>query len=259
MTGLPEDVGARVDELYCLPLDRFVPERDALARSLRAENRRDEAAAVAKLPKPALAAWAVNQVVRSQPAAARALWAAGDAVLDVQRRAVAGEASGDELRAAIAAQRSALAPLADAARGMLTGRGAFLGEQAVQAVIETLHAAAVDPDARPDVEAGRLARPLRLAGLGALPGAGPPAERRADGDAERRADERRRAAEEAKRRAAAERARAAAERAVERARRARDVAAGRVERRRAELEAAEAELARLDGELRAAEDELGAG
>ncbi len=274
MSALPEDVEARVDELYCLALDRFVAERDALARELRGEKRREEAAAVAKLPKPAVAAWAVNQVVRSQAKAARALWDAGDAVLAVQRRAVAGEAAGDELRAAIAGQREALTPLADAARGMLTGRGAFLGEQAVQAVIETLHAAAVDPEARRDVEAGRLARPLRLAGLGAFPAG--PAGRRADGakeaaepepeaaeappaaDAEEAKAAKRREAQEAKRRAAAAaKQRAAAERAVAGARRARETALQRVERRRSELEAAEAELARLDEELEAAEAALG--
>ncbi len=262
---LPEDTEARVDELYCLSLDRFVAERDALARELRGEKRRAEAAAVAKLPKPAVAAWAVNQVVRSQAQAARALWDAGDAVLAVHQRAVVGEAAGDELRAAIAGQREALTPLADAARGMLTGRGAFLGEQAVQAVIETLHAAAVDPEARRDVEAGRLARPLRLAGLGAMPAG--PVERRGGGEkeaaeappaaaADAKAAKRREAAE-AKRRAAAAKQRAAAERAVAGARRSRETALQRVERRRSELEAAEAELARLDEELEAAEAALG--
>ena len=269
VAGLREDVDGRVDALYCLPLERFVPERDALVRSLRGEKRRDEAAAVAKLPKPALAAWAVNQVVRSQAAAARALWEAGDAVLDVQDQVVAGRAGGDDLRDAIAAQRAALAPLADAARGMLTARGAFLGEQAVQAVIETLHAAAGDRAARPDVEAGRLAKPLRLAGLGALPAAAP---RRRGGDAEEgpaAGAEEASAAEEAEesRSAAAERASreeerrrerelAAARRALERAVKARDSALERVERRRLELEAAEEELARLEEDVRAAEEAL---
>ena len=61
------------DDLYGLPLDAFVPERDALAKRLRAEGRRDEAAEVKALRKPSVAAWAVNQAVRSQPRAARAL------------------------------------------------------------------------------------------------------------------------------------------------------------------------------------------
>src|SRR5688500_8503326 len=228
MSELPEDVDARVDELYCVPLDRFVPARTELVRELRAEGRRADATVVSRLPKPAVAAWAVNQVVRSQPNAAEALWVAGDAVLGVQERAVAGAASGGELREAIAAQRAALAPLADAARGMVTSRGAFLNEQAVQTVIESLHAAAVDREARPDVARGRLTRPLRLAGLGALPALAArrptprveEVEAAAVDDGATDAEERRRAAEEAEQNAAEERARAAARRDLTRAERA---------------------------------------
>ncbi len=283
----PDDVDARIDQLYCAPLDRFVPERSALTKALRAEGRREEATKVSRLQKPALAAWAVNQVVRSQAKAARALWDAGDAVLDVQARAVTGEAGGDDLRAAIAAQRAALAPLADAARGLLTGRGAFLNEQAVQAVIETLHAAAVDREAREDVEAGRLARPLRLAGLGALAGGGAaraapspadepdepdepadeeaarsgakrsPGEQQRRADEERRAEEQRRNDEERLREREREKSLAAARRTLDRARAARNAAAQRVERRRSELEAAQDELERLEAEVRAAEEAVG--
>ena len=257
-----------VDELYCVPLEEFVPRRSALVKALRADKRREEAAAVGKLPKPSLAAWAVNQVVRSQPKAARALWDAGDAVLAVQERAVTGAATGAELREAITAQREALAPLADAARGMLTARGSFLGEQAVQSVIETLHAAAVDRAARPEVEAGRLARPLRLAGLGAIPSVAPAkrpaAESEADtpeepeaADAEPDAAARREAARAERERAKeVARARASAERAVARAERARDSAAARADRLRAELADTEAELARLEEDLAAAREEL---
>ena len=259
VSALPDDVDARVDELYCVPLDQFVPARSALVKELRAEKRRAEAEAVHRLQKPALAAWAVNQVVRSQPKAAATLWAAGDAVLAVQERAVAGTASGAELREAIAAQRDALAPLADAARGMLSPRGAFLNEQAVQAVIETLHAAAVDREARPDVERGRLARPLRLAGLGALPAlaATPRAAVPEETGSAASAAEREAAVREAEARAAQERARVAAERELERAVRARDAARERLERRREELRAAEDELERLDAEVRAAQERLG--
>ncbi|MEA2287422.1 MAG: hypothetical protein QOJ21_3465, partial [Solirubrobacteraceae bacterium] len=57
------------DELYGLPLDAFVPERDALAKELRSDGRREEAAEVKALRKPSVAAWGVNQAVRSQPKA----------------------------------------------------------------------------------------------------------------------------------------------------------------------------------------------
>src|SRR5690348_16359271 len=61
------------DDLYGLPLDRFVPERDALAKELRAGGDREAADAVKKLAKPTRAAWAVNTAVRENPGAGRDL------------------------------------------------------------------------------------------------------------------------------------------------------------------------------------------
>ena len=86
------------DALYGLPLDAFVPERDALAKRLRAEARRDEADEIKALRKPSVAAWAVNQAVRSQPKAARALWEAGDALIAAQDDLLAGKGDAAGLR-----------------------------------------------------------------------------------------------------------------------------------------------------------------
>ena len=169
---LPDDVDARADELFCLAPGEFVTARDALVKELRADGRREEAGVVAKLAKPSVPAWAVNQVVRTQRTDVRALWAAGDAVVAAQAAMLAGDAGRDELRTAVEGERAALAPLAQAARGLMTAPGKFLGEPPAQEVIETLHAAALDPDARGAVEAGRLSRPLRMAGMGAVAGGG---------------------------------------------------------------------------------------
>jgi hypothetical protein len=271
---MPEDLDAQIGDLYALPLERFVPERGVLARALRAEGRREEAAQVAALPKPAIVAWAVNQVVRSQPEAAATLWAAGDAVVEAQGRVVAGAGSGDELRRAVEAERRALAPLADAARGLLTSSGRFLGEQNVQVVIETLHAAAVDPGARGEVEAGRLSRPLQFAGVGATgAGAGaPPGEavaaarrartaRRAQDDEAAEAEHRRAERERRARKDAAELALARAERDRDKARERigaavaeRDAAAARLDDAQRALEQAEAALAADHAALERAEE-----
>ena len=253
-------------------------------RQLRAEGRREEAARVAALPKPSVVAWAVNQVVRAQPDAAATLWAAGDAVLDAQARVVAGDARGRRAARRDRGRAPALAPLVDAARGLMTGAGRFLGEQNVQPVIETLHAAAIDPARAAAGRRGRLTRPLRLTGLeAALPTT--PAPRRTRGargrparaEAERRerptTRDRGRAPPRAERERRA-RAQEAAQRALARAERARDkarerIAAAvatatppqRVESRRARLEeaeqaldAAEERLARAHGALEDAED-----
>ena len=268
---MPTDLDVLIDELYALPLERFVPERDVLAKQLRADGRREDAARVASLVKPSIVAWAVNQVVRAQPGAAATLWAAGDAVLDTQARVVAGDAAGTELRAAIEAERQALQPLIDAARGLMTGSGRFLGEQNVQPVSESLHAAAIDPHARPQVAEGRLTRPLRLTGLEAAMATTPrPApvedttaerertERRSRADAKTEADRRREDRERRAREQEFQRALARAERARDDAReriaatvRDRDQAQAHVETLRLRLEEAEQELAEAE-ERRAA-------
>jgi len=158
-----------------MELEAFVPERTALARRLRADGRREEAAAVAKLPKPSAAAWAVNQVVRTQRSEARALWEAGDALLAAQEALLAGSGDGAGLRAASGRVQEALVPLLAAARGLLDGRGRALSEATLAKVAETLHAAAIDPDAREEVAAGRAVRELVHVGLGAVAAPSAPA------------------------------------------------------------------------------------
>lgn len=51
-------------DLYGLPIELFVSERQAVAKELRRQGLRDEAARITGLRKPSVAAWAVNQLVR---------------------------------------------------------------------------------------------------------------------------------------------------------------------------------------------------
>jgi hypothetical protein len=177
-------VADEADDLYGLPLDAFVAERDALAKRLRADKKRDEADAVKALRKPSVAAWGVNQAVRSQPKAARALWKAGDALIAAQDDLLAGKGDAAALRAATEGERDAVDALMDAARGLLTGEGRDLGEATLERVRDTLHAAAIDPEARDDVAAGRADRERSHAGLGAFGGAvAPTPARRSSGSA----------------------------------------------------------------------------
>ena len=126
------------DELYGLPLDRFIPERGALAKALRGEKRRDEAAAVAALRKPSVAAWAVNQLVRSQSTSVEELFGAGDALRDAQARLLAGTGDGRALRAANERERAAVDELGLAARGLLSSEGRELSPAVVERVAETV-------------------------------------------------------------------------------------------------------------------------
>ena len=170
----PDDA---VDRLYGLPLDEFIPAREALAKELRSEGRREEAAHIKKLAKPTVAAWAVNQAIRSQAKAARALWKAGDDLAATQEAVLGGKGSGADLRSAAENERAALDPLVAAARGLLSGSGDELSETTIDRVRETLHAAAIDPEARDDVAAGRATRERAPQGLFGGGIAAPPAPR----------------------------------------------------------------------------------
>jgi hypothetical protein len=134
---------------------------------------------VSKLPKPSAAAWAVNQLMRTQAAAAAELFEAGDAVRAAQADVLAGRGDARGLREAGARERDAVAALVTTARGLLNADGHELSESTRERVAETLHAAALDDDARKQVRAGRLERELRHVGLGLGEAtAGAPARRR---------------------------------------------------------------------------------
>ena len=216
-------------DLYGLPLDRFVAERGALAKSLRADGKRDEAAEVAKLRKPSVAAWAVNQLVRTQSREVKALFKAGDQLQRAQADLLAGKGDAGKLRAAAEREREAVDELTEAARGLLSSEGHELAQATLDRVSDTLHAAALDEDARGAVQDGCVVRELRHVGLGAFGelAAAPPAPKQ----------------DEAKRKAA-EKAEAERRRIIERANRAVETAQARRDRAADALREAEDALAR---------------
>jgi hypothetical protein len=160
------------DELYGLALDRFVGERTALARELRAGGEREQAGRVAALRKPSVAAWAVNQLVRTQSRGFEELIEAGDALGAAQANLVAGRGDARALREAVERERGAAAALVAIASGLLSGDGHELSAAILDRVADTLHAAALDASAREEVRGGRLVRELQHAGLGGLAGPG---------------------------------------------------------------------------------------
>jgi hypothetical protein len=147
------------DQLYGLPLEEFVAQRDALAKQLRADGRRAEADEVKALRKPPAVVWAVNQLMRTQRKPARALVEAAD-------RAAKNPGDRDALRA----HHDALDALTSAGAGLLSGRGRGLSEDALLRVRNALHAASLDRDAREEFVAGRLSAEPAPAGFGAITG-----------------------------------------------------------------------------------------
>lgn len=222
------------DDLYGLPLDAFTAARNELARRLRGEGRRDDAAEIAALRKPSPAAWTVNQLVRERRKDVDALLEAAAAI----RR---GDAGGDT------ALRDALDRLLRAARALLEAAGRKPSDTLLREVATTLRAtAAAAPE---ELAAGRLTEAREASGFAdALAGVGEgrPRPRRATQAARERRPAVDRTRLAAARRAVADaeeelrvrrRAASAAERDAERARAAVEEAEGRHAEARAALEA----------------------
>jgi hypothetical protein len=233
-----------------------VAERDALAKARRRAGDRAGAAAVAELRRPTVAAWAVNQLVRTQRADARRLAEAAGRLRGAQEAVLEGRGSAAELREAVEEERAAVAALTTTARGLLSEGGRGLTEAALEKVAATLHAVALDPQVAEAVLSGRLDREREAAGFGGLDvtavAPAPRGGRRAAG--RREAEPEAETAADAEAEAEAE-ARAAARRVAEDA-----LARAREEReaRERDARAARTERAAADEALAAAEDALAA-
>jgi hypothetical protein len=249
-----------IDDLYGVALNRFVPERTELAKALRKEGRREDAAEVAALRKPSVAAWAVNQLIRTQGRSVKDLFGAGDALRRAHEQAASGRGDARALRKATQDERAAVDTLVHAARGLLTSDGHELSPTVIDRVAETLSAAALDPNARSQVSEGRLERELRHVGLGflgdmAAPAPGP--KRKAPAP-KRKQDQEQKAEAEARERERADALRTAratekdARRELERAQKAADSAQARRDKAAAALDDAEQALAQAQAQAEAA-------
>ncbi|OLT54646.1 hypothetical protein [Cellulosimicrobium sp. CUA-896] len=167
----PVDVDSVLDELYALPLEQFVVARGAASKRIKASGDAVGAERVARLAKPTVAAWVVNQVAREHPEEVAALIALGDELRDAtEDRDRARLTVLDRLR------RERIESLVGAVRdaGEVAGRG--VSASAVDRLAETLTAAVMDPDAGAAVRAGRLGQALQHVGFGLVDEGGEPAD-----------------------------------------------------------------------------------
>src|SRR5690349_7742936 len=146
---------ADVDELYRAPFADFIARRDALVKSLRKDGRREEADEVKRLKKPALSAWALNQLPRDE---VDGVLAAGAALRQAR--------GGDTLRDATRDERRAVQELASQATALLRQAGHPVTDKTATEIRDTLHAAALDEDTREQLAAGRLVAAKQAIGLG---------------------------------------------------------------------------------------------
>jgi hypothetical protein len=154
------DIADVEERLYGADLDEFVKERTAAAKDLRGRGERGEAAAVAKLPKPSVAAWIVNRLARDKPGPVAELLEAGERLREVQL----GAGSASDLRAAADAQESAIRALMKAGERVAGAHGSA-SPATLDRVRETLHAAALDADLAERVRRGVLVREERAVGF----------------------------------------------------------------------------------------------
>jgi hypothetical protein len=179
----PADTPARPDtsasatgtgDLYAVPPSEFVAARDQLAKRLRDEGRKDEAADVRKRRRPSVVAWALNQLSRREPDGLDDLVSLGRRLRDAQQAMLSGGGR-DALRTAMAERRQLIDRLASTAGQWLVDDGVSntAHRDELAAVLE---AATVDEDVARMLQEGQLStEPEVTAGLGGLvPGAPPP-------------------------------------------------------------------------------------
>ncbi len=156
-TAVPD---AELERLYGGDLDEFVAARTAAVKELRRDGKRGEAAAVAALRKPSVAAWIVNRLARADAGLLDELLAAGARLREVQLGAP---------RRTSCARRSpprrTRSTRSCARRQRSRRRSGAGGQAALERVRETLHAAALDPDLAAEVRRGVLVREQQAVGF----------------------------------------------------------------------------------------------
>lgn len=162
MASMDDQALAKIaDGLYALPLDDFIAARAAAAKDA-ARTDKALAAAVRALPKPSVAAWAVNMLARHEPGVLERL-------ADVGERMQAAQASLDAaaLRELARGRRTLLSAAADTARNVADEHGRAISDAMAGDVEETLRALTADQGAAAAVRSGRLLKTLTADGVNA--------------------------------------------------------------------------------------------
>jgi chromosome segregation ATPase len=163
-TDLPTDLRTVAAHLYGLRPDEFTAARTAAEKAARADGDRELAAAVKALRRPAVAAWAVNLLVRRRAELVEEVVELGE-----QLRQAQSLLQGDALRDLARQRRQLVTAVATQARALAAEEGdQQLSDAALRQVADTLHAAMTDRQASDAVRSGLLAQPLSSTGLESL-------------------------------------------------------------------------------------------
>jgi hypothetical protein len=149
------------DELYGVPPQDFVTARTQARDRARADGDKELARAIAALPKPAVAAWACNLLVRSHPEEIAQLVELGGMMREAQR-----SLSGEQLRELGKQRGQVISALTRQARALAVDAGHPVSDAVADQVEATLRAAVADPDAGQALLGGELTSALSYTGLG---------------------------------------------------------------------------------------------
>lgn len=166
----PEAVEPRERALYALEPAAFTAARNALAKALRSEGQKDEAARVAKLARPTAAVWALNALARAERTPLAAYLEGHHRARDRQLRALSAPGSESQSLAATAArqERRLLDTAVEAAGRQLEQSGQKATRATLERMQTTLRAVVIEPELQRRLEEGWLDRELEEPGFGAL-------------------------------------------------------------------------------------------
>jgi hypothetical protein len=152
-----------IDGLFAAPLDEFTSRRNALAKELSGAGDKERAAEIKRLTKPSAAAWALNQLARSDEAGVTELLETADRLRSAQR----GE--GGDLRTLNAQVRAQVGKLLNEAQTITESSGRQATQSLKNLITQSLMAAAAEEDAGAALRAGRLTRELEPGGFDSAP------------------------------------------------------------------------------------------
>ncbi|WP_142043624.1 hypothetical protein [Arthrobacter sp. SLBN-100] len=150
------------NELYTKPLEDFIAARTAAAKEAAGSDK-ELGTAVRGLPKPSVAAWAVNMLALHEPEVLAGLTELGSRMRDAQASLDAAA-----LRELGRERRTMLAAAVDTARSVARQQGRSISDAMATDVEETLRALTADEGAAAAVQSGRLLKTLSADGVNAV-------------------------------------------------------------------------------------------